>query len=151
MATGDTLYLDVTRWVKKAKGNTGAVVRKIVFDLGARVIMRTPVDTGRARANWMFSLGTPSKETSSDLDKETPANSSGAGSSKAKDGLNAALATYDPFKNPIIYFTNSVPYIGRLEYGSSKQAPQGMVRLTVAEFMGVAMDSIHFVRSGSKK
>lgn len=150
MAAANTLYMDVSKWVRKAKGNTSAVVRKIVFDLGARVIMRTPVDTGRARANWMFSLGTPNRSTTDSVDTKTATNASGVGSSVAKDNLSHALSNYDPFKNPIIYFTNSVPYIGRLEYGSSKQAPEGMIRLTVAEFMGVAMDSVKFVRSGGR-
>lgn len=150
MATEGTLYMDVSKWVRKAKGNTSAVVRKIVFDLGARVIMRTPVDTGRARANWMFSIGTPDRSTTDALDTTTGTNSGGVGNSVAKANLSTALANYDPFKNPIIYFTNSVPYIGKLEYGSSKQAPQGMIRLTVAEFMGVTMDSVKFIRSGSK-
>ena len=150
MTSQGTLYLDVSKWVRKAKGNTSAVVRKIVFDLGARVIMRTPVDTGRARANWMFSIGTPDRGTTESLDKLAGTNSRGVGRSVAKANLSEALANYDPFKNPIIYFTNSVPYIGRLEYGSSKQAPQGMIRLTVAEFMGVVMDSVQFIRSGSK-
>jgi hypothetical protein len=34
----------------------------------------------------------------------------------------------------IIYLTNSLPYARRLEYGWSKQAPAGMVRITVANF-----------------
>ncbi len=34
----------------------------------------------------------------------------------------------------VIYLANSLPYIRRLEYGWSKQAPAGMVRGTVGEF-----------------
>jgi hypothetical protein len=34
----------------------------------------------------------------------------------------------------VFYITNNVPYIDRLERGSSKQQPSGMVRVTVLEF-----------------
>lgn len=33
-----------------------------------------------------------------------------------------------------IYFSNTVPYATRLEFGHSKQAPNGMIRITAAEF-----------------
>jgi hypothetical protein len=32
------------------------------------------------------------------------------------------------------FFTNNVPYIRRLEYGYSEQAPQGMVRRNLQNF-----------------
>jgi hypothetical protein len=34
----------------------------------------------------------------------------------------------------IFYLTNNLPYGERLEYGYSKQAPSGMVRITLAEY-----------------
>lgn len=40
-----------------------------------------------------------------------------------------------------IFLTNNLPYIERLERGWSKQAPTGMVALTVAEFGGIAADA----------
>ncbi|MFS1538215.1 MAG: hypothetical protein ACL7BU_05405 [Candidatus Phlomobacter fragariae] len=33
-----------------------------------------------------------------------------------------------------VYFSNVVPYAYRLEIGHSKQAPNGMVRITAQEF-----------------
>jgi hypothetical protein len=33
-----------------------------------------------------------------------------------------------------IYLTNNLPYIKKLEYGSSQQAPRGMARVTIADF-----------------
>jgi hypothetical protein len=38
----------------------------------------------------------------------------------------------------VVYLTNNVPYIQKLEYDAhSRQAPNGMVRISVALFEGV--------------
>jgi hypothetical protein len=37
-----------------------------------------------------------------------------------------------------IFITNSLPYAQRLEYGWSKQAPLGVVRITAVEFQSIA-------------
>jgi hypothetical protein len=34
----------------------------------------------------------------------------------------------------VIYLTNALPYARRLEYGWSKQAPSGMVRISAMRF-----------------
>lgn len=142
---GSTFAVDVSKWVRKAKGNTSAVIRKIAFDLGARIIMRTPVDSGRARANWMFAVGKPNTGTTDKLDTKTPVNDAGIGDSVSKNLLLQGLAGFDPMKQKSIFITNSLPYIKRLEFGWSKQAPAGMVRLTVAEFAGIARKAVDFV------
>ena len=139
---------DITTWVNKANGNVDAVIRKIAFDLGARVIMRTPVRTGRARGNWIMGIGSPVIRTREIEDNKTPANEQGKGNSISKTNMLGAMMDYDPQSQQSIFITNSVPYIGKLEYGSSQQAPAGMVRITVAEFLGITKDAVQFVRSG---
>lgn len=142
--------VDITNWVNQANGDIKATIRKIAFDLGARIIMRTPVDTGRARGNWVLGIGNPqitSQSNSLDANR-TPVNDLGIGASSAKNRLLSGLSNFDPESGASIFITNSVPYIARLEYGYSGQAPQGMVRLTVAEFMQVAIDAVRLVRSG---
>ena len=44
--------LDLTKFIKKTKGNADVVVRKVGFDVTKNIIKRTPIDTGRAGANW---------------------------------------------------------------------------------------------------
>ena len=144
--------LDVTKWVQKAQGNIGAVIRKVAFDIGARIIMRTPVDTGRARGNWVLGIGTPRIHATDDVDAfKATANSSGRGNSSAKEALLEGLEQYTPGDGKSIFITNSVPYIGRLEYGSSKQAPAGMVRVTLTEFGGVVRNAVDDVQNGRGK
>lgn len=88
----------------------------LAIQLSTEIVRRTPVDTGRARANWFLSEGTPRIETTS--------------STSAQSFSASALTGRNP-----IYITNSLPYIVPLEYGHSKQAPAGMVRTAIAMVM----------------
>lgn len=85
------------------------------------VVMATPVDEGRARGAWDLTIGTPAVAEPGTLDP------SGGGAISRGVGVIAKISAYS-----ISWLTNLVPYIGRLEDGSSKQAPQGMVAVTVA-------------------
>ena len=115
--------LDLARFAAKAEGNAEKVVRKVGIDMFSRTVERTPVDTGRARANWNCSIGSANFATSEQTDK-------GGSVTQAK-----IRNTLHDWKQGDIYLMNSLPYIRRLEYdGWSGQAPQGMVRITVTEF-----------------
>ncbi len=86
------------------------------------IIMATPVDTGRARGNWQASLNAPIETATSTEDK-------GGGAA-----LSAALASLGGLTD-VVYFTNNLPYIEKLEYeGHSRQAPNGMFRLSIARW-----------------
>ena len=87
--------------------------------LGTRVIQGTPVRDGFARANWNFAVGAP------DTTNQDKGNQSEA----------ELVASVPDFRvGMVAYFINSLPYIRRLEYGWSDQAPKGMLRLNVAEW-----------------
>ncbi len=121
-----------------------AVVRTVCFTISARVIMRTPVDTGLARSGWMPSIGAP------DLTHPDPRgeNEAEGSAQESRDRLRPVLDGYDPAAQNSFFFTNSVKYIVPLEYGHSKQAPQGMLRLTVAEFATVTTEAVNTVNNG---
>lgn len=102
------------------------VGRKVALELFGRVILKTPVDTGRARANWQVTIGTTANGTVEIDDKSGGATMSAATAASA--GFNAG---------DTIYLTNNLPYILKLEEGSSQQAPAGMVALTVQEFAAI--------------
>ena len=79
----------------------------------------TPVDTGWASANWWISVGTvPSDNDGSGGDVS-------AQQAKQSTGL-VDILTYEPSKG-VIYITNNVPYINRLNNGWSQQSPAGFV------------------------
>lgn len=121
----NSFALDLSRFAAKAAANMQNVIRKIAFEGFKRIILRTPVDTGRARANWGVTIGKPGTSHVEGEDKSGGAT------------VNAALASVNSFDcNGSIFCTNNLAYIIPLEYGSSKQAPQGMVRITVEELTG---------------
>lgn len=88
------------------------------------LVLMTPVDTGRARGNWIVTIGaSTARYTDSSLDQ--------SGSSAISAGFQTVLsAKANPFT--IIYLQNNLPYIEALESGSSTQAPNGMVTVTIA-------------------
>ena len=92
--------------------------RKIALELLRSLVLKSPVDTGRFRANWVISEG------SIDFDIDALPDTGVIVIGKiVLDGLHV---------DETIYITNSLPYGPKLE-NWSKQAPSGMVRLTVAE------------------
>ena len=122
MALG-SFELDIARFVEKAKGNIDLVVRKISLDLFSRVIEKSPVLTGRFRANWQVAIGSIPEGT---LDLTDP---SGAATISRVQAVTLGLKAGD-----IVTLVNNLPYARPLEYGHSKQAPAGMVRLSVSEY-----------------
>lgn len=118
-----TFALDLSRLVEKAKGQTDLVVRKVMLETFRSVVMRSPVDTGRFRANWVLGYGAPNKTTGEETDK-----SGGAALGKIAEGVQSAR-----IGDSSLFLTNSLPYSFELENGSSRQAPAGMIRLTLTE------------------
>lgn len=94
---------------KKVLGLLDQVTRKIALDVQADLVASTPVDTGRARSNWLPSINRIRTDTTE---------STGGSISINFSGYNLGDK---------IYLTNNLPYIKRLNEGSSKQAPAGFV------------------------
>jgi hypothetical protein len=98
---------------------TAQVLVLLMAETDARLKMKSPVDTGRFRASWTIGIGQPDP-------------------SVAPTAAKGQVATPEP-RLPAItvgatyYHANSLPYARRLEYGWSKKAPQGVVRLTAQE------------------
>ena len=126
-----TWSVPIATLAAKAGADMDRVVRKIEIDLFGRVIARTPVDTGRAKGNWQVSNDAPNETTIDRLDK---------------DGMAATDSAIDAVMHlptgHVTYLTNALPYAGVLEYGSSKQAPAGMVRLSAREFADAVQKAV---------
>lgn len=98
------------------------LVRAVSLQVLNGVVLKSPVDTGRMRGNWIVSVNAESRATSANTDK--------SGQETINSGL-AVIGGAPAFARIVVQ--NNLPYAGRLEDGHSRQAPQGMVRLTVAE------------------
>lgn len=123
--TARAFSVELDREFEATEDELRTVVRRIAFDGLSRIIDRTPVDTGRARGNWFVRVDGPGTDVTTTEDKD-------GGATIARG--SAVIADY---KNetgfPIISIYNNLPYIIRLEDGHSKQAPTGMVAVTVTE------------------
>lgn len=98
----------------KVEGALEKTVRKVALAVDAQLVLTTPVDTGRARSNWISSLNTP------DVRIVEP------GTVPNIPGVAEKYTLSDT-----ILITNSLPYIKPLNEGHSKQAPAGFVELAV--------------------
>ena len=107
-------------WLELMGGLRDAVIYIIVEGL-AKVTEKSPVDVGTFQNNWLVSIGSPSDDTTMTV---------GAFAALSAEAI-AGYATVDGF--PMIYLQNNLPYALRLENGWSKQAPGGVVAMTVAE------------------
>ncbi|WP_201312890.1 hypothetical protein [Dyella sp. EPa41] len=136
--SSQTFALDIRAFVEKAKAAPTQVVRRATLDLLRSIVLRSPVGNpdlwkskppagyvgGRFRANWNVSLVDPDISTTEVIDKD-----GGETIARGLTVLTHADGTQD------IYITNNLPYAAALEWGhSGVQAPQGMVRVSIAEF-----------------
>lgn len=119
--------IDLSQFADKTGRIMQVVPRKIALELFRRVVMRTPVDTGRARGNWQSGTGTPPGGVLEATDKT-------GGTTIAE--IAAEVESWD-VEHVAIFLSNNLPYIGALEDGHSDQSPAGMVKISLAEFPGV--------------
>ena len=112
-------------------------IRATLFEVSTAIIKDTPADTGRARGNWQASIGRGATGVVS-------VESKGSGQAKAIADVNQTVRVA---VGDLYYLTNNLPYIERLEYGWSKQAPSGMVRKNMQNFNRLLVKNI---RAASK-
>lgn len=140
------LERDIKRISDRLNVNINRVTRKVAFDVHAKITRRTPVDTGRARACWGMTEAKP-------LDVTLPEGNYGASDTRRLVSLRPGASPNG--MPPVIWMWNNLPYITTLEFGGypnppknpglnekgqpktvggySRQAPTGMVRVSIAE------------------
>lgn len=129
--------VDLSKFAQKANGNIDAVVRKIVLDVGTRLVNRSPVGDpvlwktsapagyvgGRFRANWQYGFNVAPSGVRDTVDP-----SGNVSQDQISQGARSSPVA------GMHYIVNNLPYAQALEDGHSSQAPHGMVMLTVLEF-----------------
>ena len=123
MAAADKFVVDVRALVAKVKGRLDVIPRKVTLDVFSRCVLRSPVDTGRFRGNWQVSIGSIDRTVTEKVDP------SGSGTLARVQAVAGSMNA-----GTVAYLANSLPYARRLEYGWSRQAPAGMVRITAREY-----------------
>lgn len=92
------------------------------------MIIDTPLDIGWARANWVPSIGLAFTEDLTNADPEAELSSA-----RAKQQSGQAEIFSFSLGQGSTYITNNVPYVTRLNEGSSKQAPAGFVQQAIVK------------------
>ncbi|WP_040263673.1 HK97 gp10 family phage protein [Pseudomonas massiliensis] len=129
-ATG-SFALDLAKFAQQSQDAIDETLQEVVIELGNSLIRMSPVDTGRFRGNWQFSIGTPA---SGSLDTNDPSGNETSARIVGDSILFKAGET--------AYIVNNLPYAIPLEYGHSEQAPSGMVRITLARFQAIVEEAI---------
>jgi hypothetical protein len=110
----------------KVPDRADQIVREVALAADRTVVRATPVDTGRARANWQATLGAPAVGT---LDGGAGKRASVASATGRNAGV---IAGYKGGRaDSAVFLTNNLPYIVPLNNGSSQQAPAGFVERAV--------------------
>ena len=108
---------DLSRFADKVKVDMGQFRRRVTLGLKEKIERRSPVRTGRLRSSWAVSDSRPSDFVPSQT---------------STSGVGPVTATFSrPFDQSFI--TSNLTYTIAIEFGGSDQAPQGMVRISMAE------------------
>lgn len=116
----------ITEYAKKAPmAMVVKLQRVLILEAMKRVILKTPVDTGKARGSWQIEIGRGIEGDVERIDKQ------GSQAQADAESIAGQLAGLDKFVLVTIF--NNTPYILVLENGNSQQARKGIVRPTIRE------------------
>jgi hypothetical protein len=115
----------------RAQKESVLLVNGVAKEVLAELVRSTPVDTGRARSNWLVSVGSPRQEV---ILPHAPGRYLGiAETANASTAIALGSVIIDGRRKSVpIYITNSVDYLTKLDTkGTSKQAPIGFIQSAI--------------------
>ncbi|QXG07670.1 hypothetical protein [Erwinia phage Snitter] len=133
---------DVDDWIKNVEKGLEEVAINFLINVIQDLVDRSPVDTGRYRANWQVTLNEAPMFAVNAYDK--------SGKATVQD---ATLVIRSIFGSGIavktVYFSNMLIYANSLEYGHSKQAPFGVLGIVSLRLSTYMRDAIQKGRAGN--
>lgn len=114
----------VKRATQAVEEHLDQVVKRLTLEIHSELVRRTPKDTGHARANWVPSVGAPFTGVVGSPENVT--------AGERAQGLIEILSESNIHRKPV-YISNNVPYIRRLNYGHSQQAPARFVENAIRD------------------
>lgn len=107
---------DLRKFAERCGKSLDDTCRAVAIKWFSSTVMSTPVDTGRLRGNWKMTLGAPAAGVTDVTDK-------------SGQMVVSTIAQQVGGVGKVNYLVNNLPYAESIEYGHSKQATQGMVRI----------------------
>lgn len=117
---------------RRLEENTSQLVRQVALVADQAIVLGTPVDTGRARSNWIVAINSASETI---IEPYFPGEGGSTGARNAQAAIDqgeAVISRYQGGEGVEIHITNNLPYIQRLNDGYSAQAPANYVETAVA-------------------
>ncbi len=134
----DTFEQQLAKFREKVEKKSSQVCVKVGLDLHKMIVKRTPVDTGRLKANNQITAGSKASSATTDTDK--------TGASTIGNGVSAM----NSFKlGQDIWICNNVEYAYPIEFEghSSKKAPEGFFRVSVGDVVAQWPNIVSEVKS----
>ncbi len=132
------------QWTKQVSLKMDNIFKDVVILVGESVVRISPVDTGLFRGNWQLTVD---GEESSELNRLDPTGGAALASITSRaQGLKAGQIAYIlnhlEYGYDLEYGTYNGPTAKVTEQGFSRQAPEGMVRVTEARFISIVEEAI---------
>lgn len=140
MASLDVFARRMRSLGQRVERNANEVKKRVALVVDRNLVLSTPVDTGRARSNWIVSLGGPARE---EIEAYVPGTDLGQGESgNARAAIDQGQGVImQAVPEQPIFISNNLPYIQRLNDGYSAQAPAGMIERAIQSGERVARAS----------
>ncbi|HEX5126491.1 MAG TPA: hypothetical protein VFW00_07100 [Rhodocyclaceae bacterium] len=146
-----TFSAQINAWIAKTKDDADKIVRYALQTLDGRLVNRSPVGDGtywqnpppkgytggRFKGNWQVSIGSPASGIKNLIDKD------GSATMAAHANVIAIAKAGE-----VQFLVNNLPYAERIEKGWSRQAPVGLVAVTVVEWNNIVEDAVNGVKAG---
>lgn len=131
---------EVDDWISGVERGIEEVAINFLINIIQDLVDRSPVDTGRYRANWQVTLNEAPMFALNSYDKNGKATvQEAAGVIRNVFGSGIAAKT--------VYFSNMLIYANSLEYGHSKQAPFGVLGIVSLRLSTYMRDAIQKSRA----
>lgn len=132
-------HSSVDEWIKAAEGNLFEVVQVACADIHRDLVMGSPVDTGRFRANWQITFNHMPLYALNEYDKDGSKTIAAGKRTLSLFGKGSGITT--------IYFSNMLIYANALEYGHSKQAPAGVLGIVAVRLRSYFAQAVRASRA----
>ena len=117
---------DISRWIDSVSSGLVDCVEMFATNVHEDLVKRSPVYTGRYKANWQVTANKPPLYALNQYDRD--------GSKTIAEGKRAIYAIMrGGGAVRSIYFSNMLIYANALEYGHSKQAPSGVLGIVAVK------------------
>ncbi|WVW77406.1 tail completion or Neck1 protein [Stenotrophomonas phage vB_SmaS_Bhz59] len=117
--------------------NADRLTRTVALAADQAVVVSTPVDTGRAKSNWIVELGSAPSDTIEPYAEGEFGSTAAENEQAALQQGESVIAGYNGDLNVDIHITNNLPYIEELNAGSSYQAPANFVEIALVEALSI--------------